>query len=119
MPTITKHQLSGSTDGKQIAVTGTTTGASVTVHTATSTANTVDEVTITASNISASAVDLTLEIGGTTAAEQRVIEIPAKSMVTVVDRDLVLDNGAVINAFAGTADVINLAGAVNRIDQSA
>ena len=117
VPTISKELLSGSTDGLQIPVTGTDTAGAVTIHTAHASAT--DEVWLSATNPTAAAVKLTLEIGGTTVGFHRIIEVPAESTIWVISGDLVLTNSQVIEAFAATADAINLAGYVNRITNPA
>jgi len=118
MATFAKNRLSGSTDGLAIKVTGTSTAATVTVHTAvaSTTAGTFDEIWLYANNTSASAVKLTLEWGTATAADGN-IELtvqPEAGLVTVIP-GLILQNAKVVKAFAATADVILLTGFVNAI----
>lgn len=108
--TYTLNHLSGSTDGQPIAVTGTTTGASVTVHTAVAGTD-IDEIYIFANNISSAAVDLTIEFGGTTTPDKIVRTIPAKTSKLVVE-GAILQNSKVVKAFASVADVVNLYGKV-------
>ena len=119
MATFTKKKLSGSTDGLGIKVTGTSTAATVTVHTAVAgtTVGTFDEVWLYACNTSASAVKLTIEWGTATAADGN-LEVtiqPEAGLVTLVP-GLVLQNSKVVKAFAATADVILLFGFVNAIE---
>jgi hypothetical protein len=119
MATFTKKKLSGSTDGLGIKVTGTSTAATVTVHTAVAgtTVGTFDEVWLYACNTSASAVKLTIEWGTATAADGN-IEVtiqPEAGLVTLVP-GLPLQNSKVVKAFAATADVILLFGFVNAIE---
>jgi hypothetical protein len=118
MATFTKKKLSGSTDGMAIKVTGTSTAATVTVHTAVAgtTVGTFDEIWLYANNTSASAVKLTIEWGTATAADGN-IEItvqPEAGLVTLIP-GLILQNAKVVKAFAATADVILLTGFVNSI----
>lgn len=111
-----KRKLSGSTDGRGIKV-GTTSTPGTLIHTALSSiaANEWDEVFIQAVNTSSSAVKLTVEWGGTTSPDDLVeITIPAESGFTDVIDGNVLQNGAIVRAFADTADVIVLHGYVNR-----
>jgi hypothetical protein len=119
MATFTKKKLSGSTDGKAIKVTGTSTSATVTVHTAVAgtTVGTFDEIWLYANNTSASSVKLTIEWGTATAADGNIelTVLPEAGLVTVVP-GLVLQNGMVVKAFAATADVILLTGFVNAIE---
>lgn len=118
MATFTKKKLSGSTDGLAIKVTGTSTAATVTVHTAVAgtTVGTFDEIWLYANNTSATAVKLTIEWGTDTAADGN-IELtvqPEAGLVTIIP-GLILQNAKVVKAFAATADVILLTGFVNAI----
>ena len=115
-----KRKLSGSTDGRGIKVAATATPGTL-IHTALSNvaANEWDEVWIRAINTSGSSVKLTVEWGGTSAPDDLVeITIPAESGFTEVIPGHVLQNGAVVRAFADTADVIILHGFVNRYDNT-
>ena len=118
MATFTKKKLSGSTDGLAVKVTGTSTAATVTVHTAVAgtTVGTFDEIWLYANNTSASAVKLTIEWGTATATDGN-IEVtiqPEAGLVTLIP-GLILQNAKVVKAFAATADVILLTGFVNAI----
>jgi hypothetical protein len=118
MATFTKQKLSGSTDGLAIKVTGTSTAATVTLHTAVAgtTAGVFDEIWLYANNTSASAVKLTLEWGTATAADGNIeLTIAAESGLVLVVPGLILQNAKVVKAFAATADVILLSGYVNAI----
>ncbi len=118
MATFTKKKLSGSTDGLCVKVTGTSTAATVTVHTAVAgtTVGTFDEIWLYANNTSASSVKLTIEWGTATAADGNieVTVLPEAGLVTVIP-GLILQNAKVVKAFAATADVILLSGFVNAI----
>jgi len=118
MATFTKKKLSGSTDGLAVKVTGTSTAATVTVHTAVAgtTVGTFDEIWLYANNTSSTAVKLTIEWGTATAADGN-IELtvqPEAGLVTIIP-GLILQNAKVVKAFAGTADVVLLSGFVNAI----
>ncbi len=116
MATFSKVLLSGSTDGKAVKVTGTSTAATVTVHTAGSGTSNRDEIWIYANNTTASSVKLTLEWGTATAADGN-IELtvqPEAGLVTVIP-GLLLQNSLTVKAFAATADAILVSGFVNRI----
>jgi hypothetical protein len=113
--TITKIPFSGSTHGRGVKVAATS-SAGTTIHTATSSTTDCDVITIYAYNSSASAVNLTLQWGGTTSVDDDIkLSIPATSGLTLVVPDLVLRNSLVVKAYAGTADVITLHGSVNRV----
>ena len=114
MATFTKHALSGSTDGKQIAVAATATAGTL-IHTATSGTTNWDEIVLSAVNISGTDVLLTIEYGGATAADQIKVLIPAQGGLTLVVPGHILNNGAVVRAFAATTNVINISGYVNRV----
>lgn len=118
MATFTKKKLSGSTDGMAIKVTGTSTAATVTVHTAVAgtTAGVFDEIWLYANNTSATTVKLTIEWGTATAADGNIeMNIAGESGLVLVVPGLILQNAKVVKAFAGTADVILLSGYVNAI----
>ena len=116
MATYSKHLLSGSTNGKNISVTGANTGAAVTVHTATSGTSNLDEIWLYAANTSAAASVLTIEFGGTTDQDDLIeLSIAADSGMTLIIPGLLLQNSLVVKAFAADANVINLNGYVNRI----
>lgn len=115
MASFLKRKLSGSTDGKpiKIAATGTT---GTTIHTAVAgtTAGTFDEIWLWAYNGHTSAVQLTVEFGGVSVPDQNiVVSIAAKSGLTPIVPGLILQNGAVVTAFAGTTNVVTLSGFVN------
>ena len=117
MATALKRKLSGSTDGKAILVARTAT-AGDTIHTAVAgtTAGTFDEIWLWAYNGHTADVALTLEFGGATVPDQNiVVTLPYKSGLVPVVPGLILQNGMVVKAFAGTANVITLIGFVNAI----
>lgn len=117
MVTVTKEKLSGSTNGRPIAVAATSTPGT-TIHTATNTSNQLDEVWLWATNVHTSAVNLTLELGGTSTSDTVEMSIPAEDGSHLVLDGAIFDGGVVIRAFAGTTNVINIRGYVNRMDQS-
>ena len=115
MATYEKRILSGSTNGKAIKVAATATAGTL-IHTAVAGTSDIDEVWIYAQNTSGSSVTLVMEWGGV-AAPDDLIELtvlPEAGLVTVIP-GLLLNNGLVIRAFAGSANVINIQGFVNRI----
>jgi len=123
MATFSKITLSGSTDGRGILVTPTAT-AGETIHTASATSTTYDEVWIYAFNSHSAAVDLTIEWGGVTSPDDLIRQtIPLAAagsyagMIPVVE-GLVLRGNAValiVKAFASVADKVTLFGYCNRI----
>lgn len=123
MATFSKITLSGSTDGRGILVTPTTT-AGETIHTGSSTATTYDEVWLYAYNSHSAAVDLTIEFGGVTSPDdlfRQTIPLAGAGVyagLIPICEGLVLKGNAtplVVKAFASVADKITIFGYVNRI----
>jgi len=119
MPTYTKHILSGSTGGRPIKVVATA-SAGTTIHTTGISATVIDEVWLYANNVDTTLRTLTIEFGGTTNPDDRiVVGIPAQTGLSILITGLpLLGDGAagrVIRAFASVANVINVIGFVNRI----
>lgn len=114
MATYSKLPLSGSTNGRGIAIDATASAGTL-IHTATSGTVNQDEIWIYAMNTSTSAVKLTVEYGGTSTSDQIEITIAPEAGLILISPGLVLQNSLVVRAFAGTANVINIFGYVNRI----
>ena len=112
-----KRLLSGSTDGKAIKVSATSTPGT-TIHTAVSgtTAGTYDEVWLWAYNHHTANVDLTIEFGGTSSPDNVVVvSVPYRQGLVPIIPGFLLQNGAAVKAFAATADVVTIIGFVNAI----
>lgn len=93
--------------------------AGTTIHTASATATTIDEIWLYAVNSSTSSVKLTIEWGEATAPDGNV-ELtvqPEAGLVTIIPGFLLQGNATpkVVKAFAATANVICIHGFVNRI----
>ena len=115
MATYTKRVLSGSTNGKGIKVAATAT-AGTTIHTGVAGTSDFDEVWIWAFNSSAVDVKLTLEWGEATAPDGNIeYTVAAEDGLKCIVPGLLIQNGLVVKAFAGTADVLVIHGFVNRI----
>lgn len=115
MASYTAGLLSGSTNGRNIKVTATSTPGTL-IHTAVAGTSSIDEITIYATNTSTSAVKLTIEFGGTTDPDDLIeVTIPAESGEQLVIPRLRLQNELIVRAFAGTTAVININGSVDRI----
>lgn len=113
--TVSRIPLSGSTHGRGVKVAATS-SAGTTIHTATSSTTDCDVITLYAYNSSGSAVNLTIQWGGTTSVDDDIkLSIPATSGLTLVLPDLVLRNSLVVKAYAGTADVVTIHGFANRV----
>lgn len=118
MATYTRVLLSGSTNGKQIPVSGTNSAGANTIHTAVSGTSSSDEIYLWASNVTATAATLTIEWGGTSNPGDHLVkalEIPANSARYPISTGEVLNNSLVVKAFSGTGSAINIGGYVNRI----
>lgn len=103
---------SGTTNGRPVKVTSTTSGSANTLHT---TGAGMDEIWIWAANTSGSSVVVTIMLGGTTNPDDYIVmSIPAQSVMLVVPGAR-LNGSVAIKAFAGTANVINCIVNVNRI----
>ena len=112
---VVKRKLSASTDGKQIKVAATSTPGT-TIHTAVAgtTAGTFDEIWLYATNNHTASVALTIEFGGTSSPDDLiVVTLASKSGLVPILPGLILQNGAVVKAFAGTANVVCISGWVN------
>lgn len=100
----------------QVAAIG---SAGTAIHTASTTATTIDEVWLYVVNTSASNVKLTIEWGETTAPAGNIEQtIAAETGLYLIAPGLLLQGNAtakVIRAFAGTANVLSIHGYVNRI----
>ena len=118
MATFSKIALSGSTDGKMIKVAATAT-AGTTIHTGSATATTFDEIWLYAVNSDTSSRKLTIEWGGTASPDDLIeFTVPAESGLYLVVAGLVIKGNAtplVVRAFCASANVVNIAGYVNRI----
>ena len=119
MAAFSKLILSGSTDGRAIKVAATGTPGT-TIHTGSSTATTLDEVWLYATNTDTTARKLTIEWGGTSSPDDVIeLTIPAESGLTLVAPGLLIKGNAssalVVRAFCASANVVTIHGYVNRI----
>lgn len=115
MATLTPQILSGSTNGKQIKITGTTTGAGNTLHTAIATAGCFDDLWLDAYNNDTVSRTLTLQLGGTAQPDDEVsIVIPPKSGLLAVLAGRRFSGGVVVKGWADAANVVMVGGFVQR-----
>ena len=113
MATYSKVALSGASNGLNNKIAAGS-SAGDTVHTAHATA--LDEVWLYACNTSGSDVKLSIEWGATSDDERLTeVTIGAEAGWVLVIPGLLLTSGLVVKAFAGTPNVINVNGYVNRI----
>lgn len=114
MATFTKVMLSSSTDGQQIAVAGTASGAGTAIHTA-GAGSIIDEIWIYATNINTGSIQLAIEWGTTGSSNEIKSTLPPTSGLTLIIPGLTLTNGKAVTAYASTANAILLSGYANRI----
>ncbi len=121
MATFTKIALqpAGTTgDGLGILVVATAT-AGTAIHTASSTATTIDELWLYAYNDHSASVNLTIEFGGVTSPKDVIKSaLASQAGLVLICAGLVIQGNAtakVVRAFAGTASKVSLFGYVNRI----
>lgn len=112
MPTYTKRLFSASTNGQPILIANTST----TIHTSINNTTDFDEVWIWAQNTSASAVNLTVQWGGTTDPNNVIkLSMAASSGSYLLVPGWILNNSLVVSAVAAINNVITVTGFVNRI----
>ena len=112
-------QPAGTTgDGLGILVAATAT-AGTALHTASSTATTMDEVWLYAYNNHSASILLTIEFGGVTAPKDVIKQtLTAQNGLVLVVAGLLIQGNAtakIVRAFAATASQISIFGYVNRI----
>ena len=120
MATISRNHLSGSTDGRPLAL-AVDSGTYTTVHTVTATAADFEEVWIWLSNISTSQEIVTIAFGGTADGDKIKVKVPAESTVLAVPGWTIQGNSGnaiAITAGATTANKLNACGHINLIDAS-
>lgn len=119
MATYSKIILSGSTDGRAIKVAATSTPGT-TIHTGSSTATTLDEIWLYATNTDTTDRKLTIEWGGTTSPDDLIeFTVPAENGLYLVVPGLLIKGNSsaalVVRAFAASANLVTISGYVNRI----
>lgn len=115
MAIYSKQLLSGSSNGQPILIAATASPGTL-IHTATSSVVDFDETWLWCQNTSGSSVNLTIQYGGTTAPNNSfTLSMAAASGLYLLVPGLILNNGLVVRAFAGTTNVLTIAGFVNRI----
>lgn len=115
------EKLSGSTDGKGVKVTGTSSAADVTIHTAAAGANDIDLVTLYAVNQDADGEtrQLTIAWGAETDPDNLItVPVPCKVGPVLICDQLPIMNGLVVGAWADEASDVIVYGSVLRVDKS-
>lgn len=120
MATFAKTILSGSTDGKAILVTQTTTsGPSTLIHVGPTNTAHLHEVWLYAMNTSTAAVKLTIDWGEQLAPNGNIeVTIQGEAGLALVVPGLLLKGNAtplIVRAFAATANVVTIHGYVHTI----
>ena len=119
MATIVRNHLSGSTNGIPFAL-AVDTGTFTTIHSITTTTADFEEVWVWLSNISTSSETVTLTFGGTNDANKVKVKVPAESTVLAVP-GWTFQGASGPNTITGasvSADVVNVHGYINLIDDS-
>lgn len=109
--------LGGSTNGRPIPVTATSTPGTL-VHTVASGTAGFDEVFLFASNVSANVAALTVEFGGTSSPGDHLVSqfaVPGRSVGYPIAVGQRLQNGLSVRAFSDVSAAINLSGWYNRV----
>jgi len=116
VPQIEKRKLSGSTDGKNIAVAATSSPGTL-IHTAQAgvTDGQYDEVWLWVVNNTLFAVDFVLQFGGTGSSDVTAFPIPATSGPILIAPGLVLQNSLIVRAYASNTSACVIQGFVNRL----
>jgi hypothetical protein len=118
MATFTKKILSGSTDGRPVTVVATA-STGTTIHTASTTPATLQEIWLYASNPDTASHLLTVQFGGTTATSDDIkITLAAQTGLTLISPGLILKGNAtalIVRAYADSASKVTLSGYVNEI----
>jgi len=121
MATITKQVLSGAPTGNHgNKLTDTSTSSNTDlgylIHTAVAGTTDMDEIWLWASNTSAADVKVTIEFGGKTSVDDHIVVKVAAESTELVIPGLILNNGLVVSAFAGTGNVVSIFGYVNHLN---
>lgn len=116
MATMSRNKLSGSTDGKAIDIAATSIGSGTTIHTAVSGTTDWDMVTLYAINTDTVDRDLVVGWGGTSDPDIFTVTIPTKTGLYLIVPSLPLQNGAVVRGACATANVIQVYGYIDFID---
>lgn len=113
---VSRVLLSGSTNGRPIAIAATATPGTL-LHTVSGDTDVLGAVTLWATNTTAAQVTLTLELGGTSASDNISLKIAANTTTKVLD-GATFDGAVVLRAFAGSTPAINIFGFENRLSSN-
>lgn len=101
--------LSGSTNGRGIQITATSSPGTV-IHTATNASGQIDQIRLYFANLHSDAVLVTVQWGGTSTSDQIITSVPYKAGLTLEIPSLPLAGGLIVRAFANVANVVNVFG---------
>ena len=106
-------ELSGSTDGRPVAISATS-SPGTTVHTAATATQVTDWLYCYAANTATAARILTLEYGGTASSDQIIVSIPAQDGHYKVMDGMPIKNSLLLRGFATAGTGLAVAGYRNR-----
>jgi hypothetical protein len=117
--TLSPIPLSGSTNGRPIAVATTAT----TIHTATSDADQTDFAELFVTNASTSAVTLSLRFGSSSYPDVMTVTVPGNGAAgndgALPIGEFLLNGGVILSAVANAANALAIVGKVKRFDTAA
>ena len=111
----TKGFLSASSNGRGIALSQSA-GSPTTLHTATAVANRFDEIYLYANVQSVSGGTLYLLWGGTSAADKKLISLPAYNSDVLIVPGYLLNGGVVVSAYTDAALLVNITGYIHTLE---
>lgn len=114
--TFTKHVLSGSTNGRPIAVNNTLPSTADTIHTTPTGTTGIDEIWLWAANTTTQTRIVHILHGGIATSDKLSKSIAANEGVALVSPGLILTNGLIMKAYATVSESVNVVGFVNRIN---
>lgn len=115
MSSLSKQFLSSSTNGRPIAVAGTSSASATTLHAVSSGTAFMDVVSISACNVGTVDTTLTIELGSSGGANEVKVLIPPQIGFITIVGGISFNNSQTIKAYAGSANIINVVGDINRI----
>lgn len=112
---IVRQKLSGSTNGRGVAI---LTSAAVTIHSSTTAASTSDEAHVWFTNQNAATAGLTFYVGDVAGSDASFVTLPPQSGLVLLVPGLFLSSGKVVAAAASVTGVVAF-GFVNRLTTGA
>lgn len=109
------NTLSGSTNGRPIAIAATMTPGTL-IHQSLNQSgiNIGHQIYLSATNLDSADHVLTIQFGGTSTSDEILIKVPAGTQVqNILNGDNFINNGVIVRAFADSANKINVYGMIN------